>query len=183
MTAEQFLSLRNNTLEKYRKLYSFSIEFSNKAHFLKAYGNLPYQAHLFDVEYVILKFGYGEETIEGFENRIAARLHDITEDCGYNFNDIKKIFGENIAEMVYLCQDHKGRNRKERKSDALYEEMKENPRAIVIKLADRIANVLYSIESGEMIDTYKKEHTNFKEKLHIKGVADEMWKCLDILLS
>ncbi|SRR3989304_4125001 len=182
MTAEQFLALKKDPLQKYKKLYSFAVEFSTKAHFLKSYGNLPYQAHLFDVEYVIVKFGYGEETVEGYENRIAALLHDTIEDSIYNYSDVKKIFGINVAEMVYLCTDFRGRNRKQRKPDALYEEMKGNPRAVIIKLADRIANVMFSIESGEMIDTYKKEHNHFKESLYTPGVGEEMWKCLDLLL-
>jgi len=183
MTAEQFLELKKDELQKFKKLYSFAIEFSNKAHFLKGYGNLPYQAHLFDVEYVIIKFGYGEETVEGYENRISARLHDVLEDCGYNYNDIKKIFGINVAEMVYLCADFKGRNRKQRKPDVMYDEMRENPRSVIIKLADRIANVMFSIESGEMIDTYRKEHKHFKECLYTPGVGEEMWKCLGLLLQ
>ncbi len=183
MTAEQFIDLKKDELQKFKKLYSFAIEFSNKAHFLKTYGNLPYQAHLFDVEYVIVKFGYGEETVEGYENRIAARLHDILEDVGFSYGDIKKMFGLNVAEMVYLCTDFKGRNRTQRKPDVMYAEMRENSRAVIIKLADRIANVMYSIESGEMIDTYKKEHKHFKEQLYTIGVGEEMWRCLDILLS
>jgi (p)ppGpp synthase/HD superfamily hydrolase len=183
MTAEQFLELKKDELQRFKKLYSFAIEFSNKAHFLKGYGNLPYQAHLFDVEYVIVKFGYGEETVEGYENRIAARLHDIIEDSGYNYNDVKKIFGTNVAEMVYLCADYRGRNRKQRKPDAMYDEMRENPRAVIIKLADRIANVMYSIESGEMIDTYKKEHKHFRDILYTPGIGEEMWKCLELLLQ
>ena len=183
MTAEKFLDLKKDELQKFKKLYSFAIEFSNKAHFLKGYGNLPYQAHLFDVEYIIVKFGYGEDTVDGYENRIAALLHDILEDTSFNYSDVKKIFGENVAEMVYLCADFKGRNRKQRKPDALYEQMKENPRAVIIKLADRIANVMFSIESGEMIDTYRKEHKNFKDKLYTPGIGEEMWRCLDILLK
>ena len=183
MTAEQFLALEKDPLQKIKKLYSFAIEFSNKAHFLKSYGNLPYQAHLFNVEYVLIKFGYGEETVEGYENRIAARLHDVTEDCGYNYNDIKKMFGINVAEMVYLCQDFKGRNRKTRKPDELYEEMVQNTRAIIMKLADRLANITFSIESGDMIDTYKKEHAHFKEKLYIPGVGEELWRCIEILIA
>lgn len=183
MTAEQFLDLKKDELQKFKKLYSFAIEFSNKAHFMKAYGNLPYQAHLFDVEYVIVKFGYGEETVEGYQNRIATRLHDVLEDCGYNYNDVKKMFGIEVAEMCFLCCDYRGRNRVQRKPDAMYAELKENPRAVIIKLADRIANVLYSIESGEMITTYKKEHKHFKECLYSQGVGEEMWKCLDLLLE
>lgn len=179
MTAEQFLKLQNDPLEKYKKLYQFAVELSNKAHFLKGYGNLPYQAHLFDVEYVIVKFGYGEETVEGYQNRIAARLHDILEDCGFSYKDICKIFGVEIAEMVYLCQDNKGRTRAERKSDVLYTELKTNPRAVIIKLADRIANVM----SGDKNDNYRSEHPHFKSLVYSQGVGEEMWKCLDIILT
>jgi len=179
MTAEQFLKLNADPLEKYKKLYRFAVELSNKAHFMKGYGDLPYQAHLFDVEYVIIKFGYGEETVEGYQNRIAARLHDILEDCGFSYNSIKKIFGEEIAEMVFLCQDHKGRDRKARKPDSLYEELRTNPRAVIIKLGDRIANVM----GGEMNKTYIAEHPRFKEIVYEQGVGEEMWKCLDIMLK
>lgn len=178
MTAEQFIELKNDPLEKYKKLYQFAVEFSNKAHFLKGYGDLPYQAHLFDVEYVIVKFGYGEETVSGYQNRIAARLHDSIEDGGYNYNAIKKMFGQEIAEMVYLCTDNRGRTRKERKPDSVYKELKTNPRAVIIKLADRIANVM----SGDLNDTYINEHPRFKELIYTPGIGEEMWKCLDLIL-
>ena len=52
---------------------------------------------------------------------------------------------DEVAEVIYLCTDDKGRNRKERKSERYYNGLEENEIALFVKLCDIISNVKYSI--------------------------------------
>ena len=73
-----------------------------------------------------------------------------------------------VADIVYCVTDEKGKNRKERKNDKYYQELKENKLAVFVKLADLAANTLFSKLSGSsMYEKYKKEWPKFKEKLYI----------------
>ena len=134
----------------------------------------PYEKHLDDVVDILKRFGFSGKYI------VAGYLHDTIEDDGISYNDIKKHFGFEVAEMVYCVTDELGRNRKEKKEKTL-PKTASNPDAIIIKLADRIAN----IEHGGKIDMYAKEYDEFKGALYLNTPKDGklMWECLDKLLS
>lgn len=108
----------------------------------------------------------------------AAYLHDVIEDCRITYNDLKKEFGENVAELVFKCTNEKGRNRKERQSDKYYSELMTDDCAVLLKLCDRMANIAYSRSFGSsMYKMYFKEHERFKKKLFMekhKRIWDEM---------
>lgn len=157
------------------KKYNEAKMFAIRMHGVQDYDGFPYQKHLQDVEDVLEKFGYG-----GYF-KIAAWLHDIMEDCSVSYNDVKKSFGENIAEIVYCVTDELGRNRKERK-EKTYPKIKSNPDAIIIKLADRIANIENSFErKHSMLDAYQKEYEDFKNGICVEGHAEHMWAHLALL--
>lgn len=87
--------------------------------------------------------------------------HDAIEDCRVTYNDIKNIFSEDVAEIIYLCTENKGRNREERKDDNWYKELATNKYAVFVKLCDIVANVKYSLLTNSgMIDKYKQEYFN-----------------------
>ena len=93
--------------------------------------------------------------------------HDSIEDARLTYNDIKEKFGQESAEIVYLCTENKGRNRSERKDDSFYNELKTNKLAVFVKLCDLIANVKYSLlTNSTMFDKYKSEYT-YKIKPHL----------------
>ena len=146
-----------------------------KAHSNQSYDEIfPYEKHLDDVVDVLKRFGFsGKYIVAGF-------LHDSVEDDGISFNDINKHFGKEVAEMVYCVTDELGRNRKEKKEKTL-PKTAANPDAIILKLADRIAN----IEHGGKIDMYAKEYQEFKGALFLNtpGDAKKMWEHLDFLLK
>jgi (p)ppGpp synthase/HD superfamily hydrolase len=131
----------------------------------------PYEKHLDDVVSVLLKHGYDGDYI------IAGYLHDIIEDTTVSYNKIKSYFGINVAEIVYCVTDELGRTRKERKTKTL-PKIRENHDAIIVKLADRIANISH----GGKIQMYAKEYKEFKNELWIPGVGDSLWIILDELL-
>ena len=146
-----------------------------KAHSNQSYDEIfPYEKHIDDVVDILEKFGYSGK------HKVGGILHDILEDTGVSYNDIKKSFGIDIAEIVYCVTDELGRNRKERKTKTL-PKIASNPDAIIVKLADRIAN----IEHGGLIDLYAKEYGDFKGALYLNTPIDAkpMWEYLDKLLK
>jgi (p)ppGpp synthase/HD superfamily hydrolase len=146
---------------------------------IRAHGNqvydeiFPYEKHLDDVISVLKRFGFGGKYI------VAGYLHDTIEDGALSYGKIEKHFGNEVAEMVYCVTDELGRNRKERKSKT-YPKLAQNQDAIVIKLADRIANV----EHGGLKDMYKKEYKEFRNAIYQPDrVSASMWEYLDNMMS
>ena len=80
--------------------------------------------------------------------------------------------------------DFKGHNRDERKPDQLYIEMVTNMLAVVLKVADRLANARASVLNGDsMGDTYIKEYAHFREMLYTPSYITPMWHELDGLMK
>lgn len=145
-----------------------------KAHSNQSYDEIfPYEKHLDDVVDVLKRFGFSGKYI------VAGYLHDAIEDDGISYNDINRHFNTEVAEMVYCVTDEVGRNRREKKEKTL-PKTASNPDAIILKLADRIAN----IEHGGKIDMYAKEYQEFKGALYLNTPANgrAMWEHLDKLL-
>jgi (p)ppGpp synthase/HD superfamily hydrolase len=116
----------------------------------------------------------------------ATYLHDTIEDCGVTFNDIKHEFGITVAELVYAVTNGMGRNRKERAKQPYSIMATTTPCAIIIKLADRLANVKTKNvdKHSRMYLVYKGE---FKEMYHMlyneSKYAISMWGKLAYLLQ
>lgn len=148
---------------------------SIQAHGNQTYDEIyPYKKHLDDVVDVLKRFGYGGKYL------IAGYLHDIIEDTALSYNKLKRVYGLEVAEMVYCVTDELGRDRQEKKKKTL-PKTASNPDAIIVKLADRIAN----IEHGGKIDMYAKEFEEFRGVLYLntpKG-AEPMWVHLESLLN
>lgn len=159
------------TEKNYREARMVSIQ----AHGLQTYDDVyPYKKHLDDVVEVLKRFGFSGKYI------IAGYLHDIIEDTALSYNKVKRHFGFEVAEMVYCVTDELGRNRKEKKEKTL-PKTASNPDAIIVKLADRIAN----IEHGGKIDMYRDEYEEFHQFLFARTPegARDMWRHLEKLLK
>ena len=155
--------------------------FAISAHGNQTYDGYPYYFHLEEVVDVLKEFGFREDTYI-----MAGYLHDALEDTAVSYNDIKNKFGVDVAEIVYAVTDELGRNRKERKEKTL-PKIATLYDAIIVKLADRIANMRNSTKKGHrMSNMYKKEYNEFKTQLttyfddHKIGV---MWEELDRLME
>ncbi len=158
------------------KLLRDALFVAENAHKNQRYDEIfPYMKHIYDVIDVLKRFDFKSNKM-----LIGAALHDSIEDDGISYNDINKHFGKEVAEMVYCVTDELGRNRKEKKEKTL-PKTASNPDAIILKLADRIAN----IEHGGKIDMYAKEYQEFKGALYLNTPGDgkKMWEHLDILLK
>ncbi len=128
---------------------------ASKAHSNQFYGIYPYVYHVLEVA-TIAKDLKLSETVQ-----VACVLHDALEDSDLSYNDIKKEFGMEVAEIVYAVTDELGRNRKERK-EKTYPKIRPNSDAILVKLCDRIANVRNSKKSNQdMFDVYAMEQSEF----------------------
>ena len=149
------------------------------AHGTQTYDGKPYFYHLEQVVDVLKDFGFTDDKYV-----IAGYLHDALEDTSLSYNDIKNQFGEEIAEIVYCVTDELGRNRKERKSKT-YPKIRSNPDAIIVKLADRLANLTNSMKhKPHMADMYRNEYDRFKRELFTPDTeADLLWIELDNLLG
>jgi (p)ppGpp synthase/HD superfamily hydrolase len=145
---------------------------------------LPYEFHLRMVNKAALEFM--EELEPGLFGVIvdSTWLHDTIEDCRVSYKDIKKNFGEHVAEIVRaLTNVGRGRDREERMPDECYEDIKKVPGALFVKLCDRIANVQYSKMTGSrMFEVYKSEQEKFSEKLKDSRYP-LMWAYLEDLLA
>lgn len=132
---------------------------AEKAHTNQQYDIYPYIYHIKQVVKIIEDLGYDESVI------VAAVLHDTLEDTDLSYNDLKKAFGEEVAEIVYAVTDELGRNRKERKTKT-YPKIKANWKATVVKICDRVANMEQSKRYNQkLFETYKGEHEEFCDQL------------------
>lgn len=147
---------------------------------IKAHGNMdydgifPYEKHLEDVVFVLHRFGITQP-----KYIISAWLHDSMEDGSLSYNKIRRYFGHDVAEMVYCVTDELGRGREEKKRKTL-PKTASNPDAVIIKLADRIAN----LEHGGKVDMYASEYKAFRDALYQPDrFAAPLWVYLDELMK
>jgi (p)ppGpp synthase/HD superfamily hydrolase len=148
--------------------------FATVKHAGQLYSGVPYTHHLAAVEAVLVRFGVDDEVM-----RCAAWLHDSVEDTGTKLKEIAEMFGDDVAELVGAVTNEKGENRKIRAA-LTYPKIRKTPRAVTLKLADRIANVE---NGGKLLEMYAKEYEDFKRALYTPGENEEMWARLDLLLG
>jgi len=158
------------------KLYNV-MKYAIDAHEGQKYGKFPYIVHLIDVHAVLLEFNVKDQDILA-----SAFLHDLLEDTEFHYSDVKKLFGHEIAEIVYAITDEKGRNRKERK-DKTWPVLILNDKAVILKQADMIANIrMGRRENSDMVKMYREEYPAFKEYFKGHGLK-EFWDELDKLCA
>ena len=150
-------------------------------HAAQKYDDQDYIFHIENVVNVLERFGIIDRDLV-----IAAYLHDTVEDTQASFKLIEKYFGEEVMHLVNAVTNEQGVNRKERNLKT-YQKLSKNPKAILVKLADRIANVEQAIEkkNESFIKMYRKEFPAFKYALY--EVSDprayKMWEHLEKLLG
>jgi len=123
--------------ERIVKAYEFSKEKHGSQ--IRKFSNLPYFSHPKEVARIIEDLTKDEDLI------VVALLHDTIEDTNTTYDEIDKLFGKKVADLVTeLTSDDKKSINKFGKG--LYLGMKMStmtPEALVIKLADRFHNVKY----------------------------------------
>lgn len=148
-----------------------------KAHTKQRYGDQPYTVHLENV--VELARPFGELAV------IVAYLHDIVEDTEITLDDIRKEFGEIVADCIALLTDEPGSNRKERKAKTYGKMAASNNRvALIVKACDRLANLRNCVASNSrLLQMYKKEHTIFKQAVFRAKLCDSIWEEIEGIIT
>jgi (p)ppGpp synthase/HD superfamily hydrolase len=138
--------------------------FAELAHAGQTYHDeVPYSFHLNRVVGVLALYKFTSP-----EWVCSALLHDVIEDTNRNYGDVLKRFGQVVADRVYAVTAGKGKNRHERNA-ATYPGIKGVEEFVILKLADRIANVEYGLAtSGGKADMYAREFPEFE-----KGIREE----------
>lgn len=152
----------------------------------QAHGHRPFIQHVSEVVGVLKRFGADTEDL-----LVAAWLHDVVEDTPATLDHVEEHFGSRIRELVDALTDVT----REELLDALPEEEKLGaqfnraarksatllktaacPGARIVKLADRIANVEYTIASGEkkFLRMYQQEREEFERMLYLPTTGTQL---------
>lgn len=152
-------------------------EFAIAQHGTQKYGEHPYSYHLAQVSQVLAEFGYaGDEAIAA-----AGWLHDVLEDTPTTYEMLVSEFGKETADIVFAVTSELGENRADRfRKTAL--KIQSNKKALIVKLADRIANTEASLQTNpKLYKMYAKEFPLFKELLYNSQDVElmPMWNRLE----
>ena len=152
-----------------------------RGHGDQRYGRHPYKYHLNKVENVALRFGIRDRAF-----RQACWGHDLDEDTAVTLEDMRRVgFEEEAVTLCWAVTDEEGETREERKAKT-YPKIRKTPRAVCLKLCDRIANVEESIKTGSpKFEMYKKEHAKFTRELFNAEdtEAAPLWEHLNSLFA
>jgi (p)ppGpp synthase/HD superfamily hydrolase len=166
--------------------------FALEKHKGQQYGQKPYHVHLLDVVNVLRRFVDWNDMTQRMID--AAWLHDVVEDTDTTLEEVNQKFGAGVAALVDAVTNGEGKNRKERAA-ATYPKIRNMPHAILIKLADRIANLENCVSHdrigrrpGKLFDMYEKEWEAFQAELRQRcrgegAVGQLMWLHLDEIFS
>lgn len=156
--------------------------FAVRAHGEQKYGesDLPYSHHLDAVAKLLEP--YGDEAM------IVGYLHDVAEDTDVHLTTIRTVFGERVACLVSLVTDEEGPNRRERKAKTnakLAAVGKEDELALIVKAADRLANLRESAKNqgGSKLVMYRREHPEFYKAVYRPGLCDVFWREMIMILD
>jgi len=121
------------------------------------YDGFPYVVHLDRVAEIVRAAGGCPWTIA------AAYLHDVLEDTKCTMERLAMLFGIRVAGLVYAVTG-RGANRTERQQSILMH-LAYMPSARLLKLADRVANVEYSVAKGnaQKLSMYRKEAPLYRD--------------------
>jgi len=156
--------------------------FAIKMHKQQMYGDKPYLYHL---EKVVKNLkNYGELAC------VIGYLHDVVEDTETTIKDIEKEFGLLVASCVSILTDEAGKTRKERKQKTYAKMAKINQHsdehlALIVKTADRLANVEESIHQNNkrLINIYLEEHNTFRQSVYRENLCDDLWEKLENMIQ
>ena len=96
----------------------------------------PYFSHPLEVAAILTDLKLDDATI------VTALLHDTIEDTATTYQDIKQMFGIDVAQLVWAMTDERGRTRKE-KQERTRPKTFATRGSTVLKLADTSANIDY----------------------------------------
>lgn len=162
--------------------------FALEKHKGQLYGQKPYHVHLLDVVNVLRRFVDWDDLGQDLIN--AAWLHDVVEDTDCLLADVASNFGLLVADLVDAVTKGPGKNREE-KAAITYSKIRNTRKAILLKLADRIANLENCVSHDrigrrprKLFTMYEREWTDFQTALRQRcrgegAVGKLLWLHLD----
>ena len=96
----------------------------------------PYINHPIQLAYILVQADIEDPVVLA-----AALLHDTVEDTNTTLEELQIVFGFEIANIVHECSDDKSLGKLERKQAQIDHAAHISPKAKLVKLADKIANV------------------------------------------
>ncbi|MDD4820325.1 MAG: HD domain-containing protein [Flavobacteriales bacterium] len=162
----------NTTFDTLPRAIKYAITAHSSTHHL--YDDAPYSVHLAMTAHYGDIFSYLLPEKDRDDVLSALWLHDTIEDCRITYNDLKAVFGEKIAEMVYAVTNNRGRTRAERADEDYYNGIRATQYASFIKMCDRMANAKYSqvYNESKMVDVYRREMPEFLKKVCPSDMGD-----------
>ena len=174
---------KESDIKAIREAYQFIVN-KHEGQFRKS--GEPYYHHLLEVAYILASLRTGPITI------IAGLLHDVVEDTDTSIDDIKKIWGEEVAKIVdsltkiqrlklskissenFEAEDHR----------KIFIGMAKDIRVIIIKLADRLHNMrtLGSLSKERQIALSKETKDVFVPIAHRLGLDNIKCELADLCL-
>lgn len=140
------------------------------------YGTEPYVSHLAEVAGILRGIGADEGQMQ------AGWLHDVVEDVKDMTCAIVAVaveFNLDVSDLVWAVTGI-GHNRKTRVASVI-PKLLACPRAVTVKLADRLGNGRRSKESSpEKFSMYRKEFGHFHQELRHLG-DERLWRELEAL--
>jgi (p)ppGpp synthase/HD superfamily hydrolase len=117
--------------------------------------DVPYMSHAAGVALVLARHGFGDEVIA------AGALHDVIEDCGVTHDELTKLFGAHVADLVHaVSEPDKSLSWEERKRRYIERFAQEPWEAQAIGIADKIDNfasiVVCAREHGDPWAMFKR---------------------------
>lgn len=170
----------NDTDTDYGSVIKKAEEFATLKHKGQMYGDKPYTFHLETVVSILFEHGYEGEDDE--ENRIlvAGWLHDTLEDTETTYKEIEREFGGKIARTVLCVTNEPGIDRIARLKKTA-PKIASEPSALIVKLADRIANSKSSLlTSPGLYRMYCREWDLFRSLLLNKQEIDDNPRLLSL---
>ncbi|WP_217358247.1 HD domain-containing protein [Anabaena sp. UHCC 0187] len=147
-------------------------QFAISKHGNQKYGEHPYSYHLNYVVNILTEYGYAED--DAIVS--AGWLHDTIEDTDTTHTVLVLEFGKEIADIVWAVSSEPGENRPAKFRNTA-PKIISNKKALVVKLADRIANTEASLANNpKLYQMYVKEFTLFHELLYQDNLP--MWERL-----
>ena len=125
-----------------------------EAHRFQKYGNYPYSEHLEDVDrkvgWLTSKYEIPEDVLEKMSQ--VAWLHDIIEDTSVTEFQLRQKFDKDVVDAVLLVTKTEGYDYYE-----YIEAIRADMLATVVKLADTITNLSFSLSMGDFKRAHKYE--------------------------
>jgi guanosine-3',5'-bis(diphosphate) 3'-pyrophosphohydrolase len=155
-------------------MYNDAFIFAITKHRGQLYGKKPYALHLAQVVSVLYDFNVNQ-----YEYVVAGFLHDLLEDTNTTAEEIYEAFGSQVEMLVQAVTTH-GNTRNE-KLVQLLRQLTACPKAIPLKLADRIANVEACRRDNNqtLLNMYRNENPTLIA--HIKPLTEHHQDMIDYL--